>query len=164
MLFEVFKYTQGLQNWNNKSEISDVKCDNSQALLRATWPCFLTDTKAAVNTHLHWCEQRRGCLRAERIPPWRGKPWPQRLSKDVESAMEALETLIGYPTIHNRDTGIPMNQPVQRDGIGMIGPDRGIFHGAFGFCPTLCFRMYGWWGYSLQSYKELFPGYPLSGS
>jgi hypothetical protein len=58
--------------------------------------------------------------------------------------MEALETLIGYHTIHNRDTGIPMNQPVQRDGIGMIGPDRGIFHGAFGFCPTLCFRMYGW--------------------
>ena len=33
-LFEVFKYTQGLQNWSNKSKISDFKCDNSPALRR----------------------------------------------------------------------------------------------------------------------------------
>lgn len=39
-LFEVFKYIRGLQNWNKKSKISDSKCDNSPALLQATWPCF----------------------------------------------------------------------------------------------------------------------------
>ena len=36
----IFKYTGRLQNWNNKSKISDFKCDNSPALLRAMWPCL----------------------------------------------------------------------------------------------------------------------------